>query len=141
MSHELPTHGIKSFTLAGNATFTVENTATGGRYTFKVQAGKAENAPHFVKVLTGSDNTADYTFLGTIFGEGDFVHSRKSAISREAPSAKAFAWLWQTLRAETPNLRTVRVLHEGRCGRCGRALTVPSSIESGLGPECSQKAG
>jgi hypothetical protein len=28
--------------------------------------------------------------------------------------------------------------HEGKCGRCGRLLTVPSSIESGIGPECSK---
>ena len=26
--------------------------------------------------------------------------------------------------------------HEGRCGRCGRKLTVPESIEAGYGPEC-----
>ena len=25
---------------------------------------------------------------------------------------------------------------KGKCGRCGRKLTVPSSIESGLGPHC-----
>jgi hypothetical protein len=30
----------------------------------------------------------------------------------------------------------VEVWHEGTCGKCGRALTVPSSIENGLGPEC-----
>jgi len=23
-----------------------------------------------------------------------------------------------------------------RCGRCGRVLTVPESVESGFGPEC-----
>jgi hypothetical protein len=27
-------------------------------------------------------------------------------------------------------------LQEGRCGKCGRTLTVPSSIATGLGPEC-----
>jgi hypothetical protein len=29
--------------------------------------------------------------------------------------------------------------HEGRCGKCGRALTVPESIESGLGPVCESR--
>ncbi|MGQ4872128.1 MAG: DUF6011 domain-containing protein, partial [Candidatus Thorarchaeota archaeon] len=28
----------------------------------------------------------------------------------------------------------VRIWHEGKCGRCGRRLTVPESIESGYGP-------
>jgi hypothetical protein len=32
-----------------------------------------------------------------------------------------------------------KVHHEGRCGRCGRTLTVPESIESGIGPECAKK--
>jgi hypothetical protein len=30
----------------------------------------------------------------------------------------------------------IEVWHEGKCGKCGRTLTVPSSIESGIGPEC-----
>ena len=30
----------------------------------------------------------------------------------------------------------VEVWHEGCCGKCGKRLTVPSSIENGLGPEC-----
>jgi hypothetical protein len=33
------------------------------------------------------------------------------------------------------------VWHEGRCGRCGRKLTVPESIESGFGPECASILG
>jgi hypothetical protein len=35
----------------------------------------------------------------------------------------------------------VVIWHEGRCGRCGRRLTVPESIESGYGPECIGKIG
>lgn len=31
---------------------------------------------------------------------------------------------------------SLEVWHEGRCGRCGRALTVPESIASGIGPVC-----
>jgi hypothetical protein len=27
--------------------------------------------------------------------------------------------------------------HAGHCGKCNRLLTVPESVESGLGPECS----
>lgn len=32
-------------------------------------------------------------------------------------------------------------MKSGRCWRCGRMLTVPSSIESGIGPECATKVG
>ena len=32
---------------------------------------------------------------------------------------------------------TLTVFHDGKCGRCGRKLTVPESIQSGLGPVCA----
>jgi hypothetical protein len=38
-------------------------------------------------------------------------------------------------------LNGCEVYHEGRCGRCNRKLTVPESIETGLGPECASKLG
>jgi hypothetical protein len=31
--------------------------------------------------------------------------------------------------------------HAGKCGRCGRKLTVPQSIETGIGPECASIMG
>jgi hypothetical protein len=33
----------------------------------------------------------------------------------------------------------VEFWHEGKCCRCGRKLTVPASIASGIGPECATK--
>jgi hypothetical protein len=47
----------------------------------------------------------------------------------------AAAWLFGHLLERRP-LPRCTVHHEGRCGRCGRTLTVPESIESGFGPEC-----
>lgn len=129
---------IIKFALAGNATFTVTSKATGRRFTFKVRQPSPET-PHFVKVLTGPDNEGDYTFLGTIFNGQNFVHSRKSSIAPDADSAKAFAWFWRN--AASLPADKVSVHHEGRCCRCGRKLTVPESIESGIGPECAGKAG
>jgi len=129
---------IKQFALAGNATFTVTSKRTGTRFTFKVRKPKPE-APHFVKVLTGPDNENSYTFLGTIFPDGTFKHGQRSSIGPDAPSAVAFAWLWSHIDEDLS--KAVEVHHEGRCCRCGRKLTVPESIESGIGPECAQQNG
>lgn len=122
-----------AFMKAGNATFTVVSRTTGKRFTYRVRAAK-EGTPHFVQVLTGPDNTSSYTYLGTIFADGTFRHTRKSAISESAPSAQAFNWFYRN-----PGSDKVKVYHEGRCCRCGRKLTVPSSVESGIGPECAGK--
>lgn len=125
----------KSFMLAGNATVTFQNTETGNRFTFKIRKPN-KNTPHFVKVLTGSNNEEDYTFLGTIFESENYRHGRRSRINKEAQSAKVFNWVWSHL----DNLpQQIEIHHEGRCGRCGRKLTVPESIESGFGPECINK--
>jgi hypothetical protein len=125
----------KTFLLAGNSRTTIRSTKTGQRYTFKVRR-PAQDKPHFVSVLTGSDNEQDYSFLGTIFDAQDYRISRKSIISEKAPSALAFDWFWAQLQKEGELPEGLEVYHEGRCGRCGRALTVPESIESGFGPEC-----
>ncbi len=132
-----------TFILAGNAIFTVINNKTGNRFTYKVSLAmnnRASYPPHFVKVLVGPDNGADYQFIGTIFNSLTFRHGRKSRISETAPSVMVFTWFWKRLMdGKMPDC--VEVWHEGRCGACGRALTVPESIERGLGPICAVKSG
>lgn len=123
-----------AFILAGNARFTVTSKKSGKRFTFKVRR-PSDDKPWFVSVLTGPDNEGDYTFFGTIFSDRTFRHGRRTSISPQAPSAVAFTWLWAHLAKD--NLpEQIDIHHEGRCGRCGRTLTVPASIESGFGPEC-----
>lgn len=124
------------FILAGNATFTLLNTKTGNRFTYKVTQPK-ENTLHFVKVLTGNDNENDFTFIGTIFNGKDFRYSKKSSLSFSAQSVQAFIFCFnRILNNSLPS--KVQVYHEGRCGKCGRKLTVPESVESGFGPECAK---
>lgn len=130
--------------------------------------GDASDRPWFAKVLTGSDNESSYTFVGSIFPSEDgpqYRHSfKKSPISQDAPSVRCLTWLLDNLNAlaglEIRNadadmfqkgeiadevalvldtLGKVEVWHEGKCCRCGRKLTVPESIESGIGPECAGK--
>jgi len=125
---------IKAFMFAGNARFTIESVNTGKRFTFKIRR-KDQDKPAFVSVLTGPDNESSYTFLGTVFDDGTFRHGRRSIISAEASSAKAFVWFYDHIAANSlPD--TVRFRHAGKCGRCARTLTVPESIDSGYGPEC-----
>jgi hypothetical protein len=135
---------ITRFALAGDAVFTLVNRSTGGRFTFRLRKNaKAEGPTYFAEVLTGSDNTRDYSYLGCIFGKGPearYAHGKKSRIGQDAPSAKAFEWFARNLTTgKIGESKVLAVHHEGRCGRCGRALTVPESVESGLGPICAGK--
>jgi len=134
----------RTFLLAGKAIFTISN-PSGDRYTFMVQRvepkpGSPYPATYFGKVLTGRDNTSDYTYLGIVITRPDDALALKATAKSQV--AKPFKVLEFVLRVlsglqELPEGYTLQ--HEGRCGRCGRTLTVPSSIESGIGPECATR--
>jgi hypothetical protein len=128
----------KTFMLAGRARVTVVSQKTGVRFTFRVAVRTGDpTSPHFVSLLTGPDNTSSYTFMGTIF-DGKVYRTGRS-FNKDAPAAKAFAWVWSYVsRGELPP--HCEIWHEGCCGKCGKPLTVPSSIAIGLGPDCAAAA-
>lgn len=145
-THQLNSNNLKKFILAGNATFTVMNESTGNRFTFKVRNSnhkkpetKVMSDIFYVSVLTGQDNNSAYTFLGTFFGGKNEVyrHSTKSKITNSANSNKVVDWFFNTFLKNPNNYPTIKVYHSGKCGKCGKKLTTPESIESGLGPYCS----
>jgi hypothetical protein len=124
----------------GKATVTLVSLRTNVRFTYQIGVSK-DGQCHFVSVLVGADNNSDYKYLGRIsrdmFWQGRKV-PKPGDISADAPSAKAFAWVWRQL-AQNVLPDQLEIWHEGSCGRCGRRLTVPTSIKSGFGPECIGK--
>ncbi len=134
-THRLAPNAVRPFIVAGKALFTVLNTRTGNRYTFKVVQKTNQDgskSPHFVTVLTGPDNTSHYSYIG-ILASGRFVHTRKSRLAQDDPRVQAFAWLWRNAD-HLPDF--VEARHHSRCGHCNRVLTTPESIDIGLGPVC-----
>jgi hypothetical protein len=126
-----------AFALAGKATLTLVSRVTEARFTYQVRAS-ADGQVYFVNLLNGPDNENHYSYFGYI-RRGIFFHGgAKAKIGYDAPSVKAFDWTWKALSRDLLPA-TLEVWHEGRCGRCNRKLTVPSSVASGLGPECAGK--
>lgn len=129
-----------AYILAGKATITLVSGKTGARFTYRISAAP-DNSAYFVGLLTGPDNSTDYKYLGRI-SRGIFWLGRKvprpGDIARDAPSARAFDWAWRQL-AQGALPTALEIWHEGRCGRCGRKLTVPTSVAQGFGPECIGK--
>lgn len=131
------------FMMAGKARFTLESSQTKKRFTYRIKKIEARRGPlWFLSVLTGSDNESHFSYAGTLYQTGQseymFKWTAKSKVSRDAPSVQAFLWTLRNLnRNVVPD--QLNVYHEGRCGRCGRTLTVPESIKSGFGPECIGK--
>jgi hypothetical protein len=138
----------KKVMFAGKATLTFLSVITQTRFTFKIIRfrDKKENPmpenkrPLAVKVLTGSNNESDYSKIGYIFNNSLFMHDKKSNISGNAKSVNAFSYVFQNIIRELENTN-LEIYHSGQCCRCGRLLTDPESIKSGLGPECIKIAG
>jgi len=134
---------IRRYIEAGNAYFTIRNSETGNRFTYRVNAPKGRRgdaAILFVSVLSDADNNSGYRYIGFV-RDGRFFHGGgKSFAGREAPSVVAFGWTWSRVAVARPLPASVEVWHQGKCGRCGRKLTVPESIENGIGPECARRA-
>lgn len=145
--HEHPmddNEAILRFVLSGHAIFTLVSKRTRARYTFKVS--KADKGDlYFIGLLSGPDNGADYRYLG-ILRHFDYPFQRYEVMtSKKSPPVgapfKGFEWFYKRLQMSAVWQDQMEFYHAGRCGRCGRMLTVPESIEMGIGPECLSKMG
>lgn len=147
------------FALAGHAIFTLVSTKTGNRHTYKITQCEDNPELYFVSHLRGPDNTGDYAYMGIIKTDSRMVYhagcpdgmrqigiignlrpTKKSRIGEDTPCWRAFAWAWDQLRTGTIPA-TLEIWHAGRCGRCGRLLTDPTSVAAGYGPICREALG
>lgn len=135
--------------LAGKAKITLVSKASGARFTYRICRAERPDQhgiqPYFVSLLSGPDNDHDFVYIGMLrpdlaTGRGfRFSLTAKSRVSADAPSVKAITWTVASLYTTDRIPEKLEVWHEGCCCRCGRTLTVPESLATGLGPECAKK--
>lgn len=142
-----------NFVLAGNAVFTVSNGA-GRHFTYKVYRREPDDKhpqpAYFIKVLTSPD---DYTYLG-LLTRPHWVDGRApmgikltsmSKFKEGAECLKVARWalraIWQVAEGRYRLPAGYTIQHVGKCGRCGRALTTPESLDTGFGEECASIVG
>ena len=131
--NKLTSEKAYQFIHGGNSVFTVLNTLTKNRFTYKVKRHKVEDV-YFVNLLVNPDT---YVYIGFL-KHGNFILSKKSKFSKDSQSVKVFNYIYTKLKiGNLPDI--IEFWHEGKCGKCGRSLTVPESIDSGFGPECIKK--
>lgn len=146
-THKINPAVVFSFLLAGKALLTIFNQKTENHHTYRIKApGRTReeqgNSPIlFVSVLTGPENNSNYTYIGVIVREtGQFRMTRGSKLPMSDRRVRGFVWLVANAFSlwRYPH---VEVRHHNQCGACARTLTVPESIDSGLGPICAKRLG
>ena len=133
MQQLISNENVAKFVKAGNALITLQSAKTGAHYTYRVRKAEDGNI-HFVSLLTGNDNTSDYTYIGILTRQG-FRITGKSRLTAASTPVRAFDFFTKRIDNIPQDLK---VYHEGKCCRCGRTLTTPESIEAGIGPECAK---
>lgn len=125
-------NSIETFVFAGCAIFTIENIQNGKRCTYKV-AKKGERL--FVSALVGPSNTQNYIYIGMAKNK-TFTRTKSSNFTEESQQFRGFSWLYQKITKKEELPAIIKFHHAGYCGKCGRLLTTPESVESGYGPVC-----
>ncbi len=142
------TNDVQTYITAGNATITLRSNISGKRYTYRIKAmerndGTVAALPersYFISLLTGPDNDGDFTYIGILTPQLNMRLTPKSKLPQESSPVQAFRFLLLCIsKGEMPG--AFEVWHAGKCGRCGRKLTVPESVERGIGPDCAEMMG
>jgi len=86
-----------------------------------------------ISYLAGSDNDRDYTSFANVDDRGSVKVWRKHRQNTSLVEAL------KVLIGSPTSAREAYAEQSGCCSRCGRTLTVPTSLHAGLGPECAKK--
>ena len=134
-SHRLADEVVGQYVLAGRAVVTMKNKVSGSSIMFSVErksvdAVRPENV-WFVKVVD-----TEYRYLG-LYNGLKLVRTKASEYAEDSVEFQAFSILVDRyINAFHPH-PALEVYHNGCCGKCGRTLTNPESLTTGMGPICS----
>ena len=135
----------KEFFFAGRAVWTVANKQTGKHFTFKL---RIKSDPQYGKTMYISERIdSGWGYVGILRKEDWTVVLTKASVRRDhrlSPTdtvVKAINWFFFMLKNEREWPEYIEIKHEGKCGRCGRALTHPDSLKTGIGPDCAGRVG
>lgn len=128
-----------------NGIYTIENIKTGEYRTFRIhtQPKDSKFAPgsRVLGVLSGPENTSDYKGFAFVDDRGISVWKRyraKKVVFVERSPHEWYAQMLWDLATDKEEFRGrgYRLMLQGECLRCGRTLTTPRSLMTGLGPVC-----
>ena len=109
-----------------------------GHVTIRLQKpqdkSKAAEGVVYAKYLAGPGNTADFQYFAAVVGG----KIRAKGFERQVVALKV---VLTSTGGELGKMGLAYAMASSNCFYCGRTLTVPASIHSGMGPDCAAKHG
>lgn len=156
------------FMLAGNSNFVMESGRTGKRLVYRLtrkvkrqengengekqireQSGNSENSGNsefgnFIYWLNAGGQGGAMQYAGVIYfdhreNKFKFGKGYRGELTAQDIRVKSLLFVLNKFYNEENDIN-VTIYHVGKCGMCGRKLTDPTSIATGLGPICAKEA-
>lgn len=130
------------FMLAGRSEFTLHSTKTGQDFRLRIDRSESRNDSNYV-YFVNDISSKERVYAGLLFfdsnlGEFQFRQGVKGKMSEKSLLVRSLLFVLNKLeRGET--VQHLEVYHVGKCGVCGKKLTDPISIATGIGPTCAKK--
>lgn len=136
-----------AFMLAGKCQFILHSTKTKEDFKFaltkKISNSSTDKNKFIYFLSTLNGNKKDYGGVVWYDEEAEQFRFGKGKTGNLDPNSldvRSLIFVMnKLLRCET--VQYLEVYHVGKCGCCGKTLTTPESILTGLGPTCAKKAG
>ena len=130
------------FIFSGKALVTITSAKSGTHFTFKFK--EKDGDIFFVNHLWGPNNAWDGDWDWTGFVKADGEGNPTSCLlagKKGNPAQNSFKALSWTLAKLNQGVipADLTIQHNDACGMCGKALTDPISVATGLGPICRGK--
>lgn len=117
-------------------TFTIWNTARGSHITFRVRRPKGFRTM-LLDAMIGTCNETDFEYVGSM-NRGLWIKAKEDISPEAAKVLSAIQWTMPRIKSESlPS--AVEIHHSGSCCCCGRKLTNPESLDTGIGPICGKR--
>ena len=142
-SHRLDAAAFRTFMFQGKALFTLENREKDTHITMKVERLKRKRTQpedtRFFEVYAKAlnDKYMGNRYIGRI-DRKEKTFKSKGFADPEDVSIQTINWIirnWANLE-EFESEGKLAMYHMGSCCKCGMPLTVPESIQNGIGPQC-----
>lgn len=150
MQHTVSNSIALPFLLAGRCEATLVSKNTGKRFAYtitkKEYTGNSDSNNewiYFIKVLHYNGHEEVYAGFVAYEAEEDrfkFIKGKKGNLEATDLPIKSLLYVLNHLQHKDCNM-PLEIWHHNKCGMCGRTLTTPESILTGLGPTCAKNAG